>query len=87
MKRTWRMRKTSVVALAMKAAAHIARDVITAGTANPAKTENNIIADAMARTEAIGKPSMLARMEPKVCSCQVIGSQYGTCEVALTPLR
>jgi len=42
---------------------------------NPMKKEKTVIADAINTTEASGKPKRLAKIEARVCSCQVTGSQ------------
>ena len=62
----------------MKAAANTAREVATAGTTKPLNGENAMIAVTMNTTEASGKPRRLAKIDAKVCSCHVTGSQYGT---------
>jgi hypothetical protein len=49
------------------------------------KAEKAIIAEVKAITVARGIPSRLARIEARVCSCQVTGNQYSTCVEALTP--
>ena len=49
---------------------------------NVSLTRTNVDAlmgkEAIAKTEASGKPSMFAKIDARVCSCQVIGSQKGS---------
>ena len=72
---TCRTLKTSVTALAMKAAAHMARTVPAAVTTWPVNVENRIMAGVMNTIETSGKPIRLVRMDARVCSPQVMGSQ------------
>jgi len=75
------------MALAMKAAAHIAGTVDMAETTCPVKVENTVMADPMNTIETSGKPRRLARTDASVCSSHVIGSQYGAWDENLTLLR
>ncbi len=74
-KRIWSILRTSVVALAMNAAANTAKVAAIAGSISPMKRENTIMADAMKNTDARGKPVRLAKTEARVCSSQVTGNQ------------
>lgn len=53
----------------------MAMDVTIAKRISPLKIENVKMAEVKINTTAKGRPSKLASIEAKVCSCQVIGNQ------------
>ncbi len=67
--------RISVTALAIKAETSMARVVPIAGRICPRDIEATRIVEEINMTEAKGKPMRLDRVDAKVCSCQVIGSQ------------
>ncbi len=69
--------KISVVMLARKALANKAKMVKAARDVIPRKGETTAIAEPNRMIEANGMPRRWAMMDARVCSSQVMGSQYG----------
>lgn len=75
MNRTCMSLNISVVELATKAEANMARVVARAGRICPRNMDADRMVEEINIAEAIGKPKRWDRIDANVCSCHVMGSQ------------